>query len=108
MQGGIAMSKGKKSPASSNYVKTIRDGAVAANVFRGTTPDGHCYLYFELSRSWKSQSTNREGYSKKFYERNREALVNVVNQVSEWIESNPLAADGPVAEGTSSTFARAA
>ena len=60
------MSKPKKTQASSNYVTTIREGAIAANIFRGNTPDGHTYLYFELSRSWKAQSGNREGYSKKF------------------------------------------
>ena len=44
------MSKTKKSPATSNYVQTIREGAIGANIFRGTTPDGHTYLYFEISR----------------------------------------------------------
>jgi hypothetical protein len=89
------MSKAKKTQASSNYVKTILDGAVAASIFRGNTPDGHCYLYFEISRAWKSQSSNREGYSKKFYERNQSALVNVVNLASQWIKDHPEAADGP-------------
>ena len=89
------MSKPKKSePASSNYVKTIREGAIAANIFRGNTADGHTYLYFELSRSWKSQSGNREGYSKKFYDRNVEALRRVIAEATVWIEQNPQAADG--------------
>ena len=86
-----------KNQASSNYVHTLRDGAVAANIFRGSTPDGHTYLYFELSRSWKSQSSNREGYSKKFYERNHDALQNVVSLATEWIKKHPEAADGPAA-----------
>ena len=88
----------KKAPATSRYIKTIREGAVAANIFRGNTPDGHCYLYFELSRSWKSQSTNREGYSRKFYDRNQEALVNVVNTASQWISEHPDAADSALHE----------
>ena len=50
------MSKTKKSQPASNYITTIRDGAIAGSIFRGNTPDGHTYLYFELSRAWKAQS----------------------------------------------------
>ena len=92
----------KKSPTDSNYVKTIREGAVAANIFRGHTPDGHAYLYFELSRAWRTLSGNREGYSKKFYERNAEAIQRVVASAAQWITEHPQAADGPVAEGPTS------
>jgi hypothetical protein len=102
------MSKPKKNPASSNYVKTIREGAIAANIFRGNTPDGHTYLYFELSRSWKALSGNREGYSKKFYDRNADALIRVVQEASAWIEQHPEAADGPVAADPSNIQAAAA
>ena len=102
-----ALSKSKKSQASSNYVKTIREGAIAANVFRGNTADGHTYLYFELSRSWKAQSGNREGYSKKFYDRNVEALQRVSANAAAWIQEHPEAADGPVAESASELQAAA-
>ena len=97
------MSKPKKNQAASNYVTTIRDGAIAANVFRGNTADGFTYLYFELSRAWKTQAGNREGYSKKFYDRNAEALKNVIDQAAEWIQAHPEAADGPIKETSSST-----
>ena len=89
------MSKSKTSPAASNSVPTVRDGAIAANIFRGTTPDGFTYLYFELSRSWKAQSTNRQGYSKKFYDRNAEALQHVIEMAAQWIKEHPEAVDGP-------------
>ena len=101
------MSKSKKTQASSNYVKTIRDGAIAANIFRGNTADGHTYLYFELSRSWKAQTGNREGYSKKFYDRNAEALCRVIMQAASWIQQHPEAADGPVADSASELQAAA-
>ena len=91
------MSTVKKNPASSNYVDTIRDGAMAANIFRGNS-NGHTYLYFELSRSWKSESGNRKGYSKKYYARNAKALCDVALKASRWIEEHPEAADGPVDE----------
>ena len=92
------MSKPKKSQPSSNYVMTIREGAIGANIFRGNTADGHTYLYFELSRSWKTQTGTREGYSKKFYDRNAEALQRVIADAAAWIKQNPQAADGPVSE----------
>ena len=93
------MSKVKKNPTSSNYVDTIREGAMAANIFRGNA-NGHTYLYFELSRSWKSESGNREGYSKKYYSRNVKALCDVAVKASRWIDEHPEAADGPVDEST--------
>ena len=99
------MSKTKKSPATSNYVQTIREGAIAANIFRGTTPDGHTYLYFEISRSWKSQASDRQGYSKKFYDRNQVALVNVVNRAAQWIQEHPEAADTSPPESAKSGVA---
>ena len=47
------MPKQSKKQKESNYVTTIRHPehkAIAAGVFRGRTPDGFTYLYFELSR----------------------------------------------------------
>ena len=92
------MTKKKKTASSQNYLHTIREGASAANIFRGATPDGHTYLYYELSRSWKALSSNREGYSKKFYVRNEEDLMKVISRASRWIEQNPQAADGAAYE----------
>ena len=88
------MEESKDNSKHSNaYVTTIREGAIAANIFRGQSPDGHSYLYFALSRSWKSASGNREGYSDRFYDRNEEALSNVVAKACVWIRENPDAAD---------------
>jgi len=102
------MSKPKKNQASSNYVTTVRQGAIAANIFRGNTPDGFTYLFFELSRSWKSQSTNREGYSKKFYDRNADALQSVITMAAQWIQEHPDAADGQVKESPAPRLTQAA
>ncbi len=100
------MAKPKKDSKKTNaYVKTIRDGAIAANIFRGQTPDGHAYLYFSLSRSWKSANGTREGYSDRFYDRNEEAIVGVVAKACDWIRENPSAADDVEANGTSAKSA---
>ncbi|MEQ8849010.1 hypothetical protein [Botrimarina sp.] len=88
-------SSSKNAGKSNNYVTTIREGAIAANIFRGVTPDGHAYLYYSLSRSWKSPTGNREGYSDRFYVRNGDALQKVVTKACQWIEKNPNAADMP-------------
>ena len=101
------MSTPKKPQPSSNYVKTIREGAIAANIFRGNTADGHTYLYFEISRSWKAQSGNREGYSKKFYDRNAEAMQRVIASAADWMKKHPGAADGPVPDAPSKLQAAA-
>ena len=101
------MSKSKKAQPLSNYVKTIRDGAVAANIFRGNTPDGHTYLYFELSRAWKSLTGHRDGYSRKFYDRNSASLQHVIAEASAWIKAHPEAADGELASSQSDLSAAA-
>jgi ABC-type nitrate/sulfonate/bicarbonate transport system substrate-binding protein len=91
-----------KSPRKSNFITAIRsqkNPAVAALISRGTTPDGFSYLYFELSRAWKA-STGNVGYSTKLYERNQDALIEVIAKAAEWIRENPDAADG-FAEKTS-------
>lgn len=66
----------------SKLATTIREGAVAANVFQTQSKDGATYHYFVLSRSWKNNS-GQSGYSSGFYARNAEAVVNVVTQAAE-------------------------
>ena len=95
------MSKKAKEAKESNYVRTFRSTvcpAIAANIFRGTTSDGHTYLYFELSRAWKSGK--REGYSQRFYSRNADGITEVAKAAEEWIENNPQAADGMESQAT--------
>lgn len=91
------MPKQSKKKKVSNYVITLRSElcpAIAANIFRRSTPDGHPYLDFEISRAWKSGS--REGYSTRFYARNRDGIKEVADMAADWIEKNPEAADGPI------------
>lgn len=72
-----------KAPAKeSNYVETIREGAVAANIFRGQSNDGFSYHYFRLSRAWKSTKQNTEGYSDRFFSRNAPAMAQVAAQAA--------------------------
>jgi len=89
-----AMPKQTSKKKETNYVHTIRskvDPAVAANIFRRATQDSHTYLDYELSRAWKTKK--REGYSSRFYTRNCEGLVEVIQRATEWIAQNPQAAD---------------
>jgi len=102
------MAKAAKDSKKANaYIKTIREGAIAANIFRGQTPDGHTYLYFSLSRSWKSANGNREGYSDRFYDRNEEAILRVVAQACDWIRDNPSAADDAERIGATAAASKA-
>jgi len=62
----------KKTP-----VATVREGAIAANIFCSQSSDGYEYHYFLLSRSWQSTPQGREGYSERYFPRNAEALGRV-------------------------------
>jgi hypothetical protein len=64
------MSDTKKKP-NTKPVKTVRHGAVAASIWRRQAPSGFEYFDFSLSRSWKTQSTGREGYSPNFFASNQ-------------------------------------
>ena len=82
------MSDQRPGQASSHYVDTVRDGAVAANIFRGQSGRGRTYLYFELSRAWKSADGQREGYSHKFFRQHAESLSNVIALAAQWIDQH--------------------
>ena len=64
---------------------TIREGAIAANIFVGTSKDGSRYHYFAVSRSWKNAEGN-SGYSSSFYAKNCDALSRVIVAASERCE----------------------
>lgn len=67
-------------------VHVIRQGAIAASIWkRQTTNGGHEYYDYSLSRSWKSVSTERTGYSTNFSDKNEKALVEVIQAASAWI-----------------------
>ena len=76
------------------YVKTFREGAVAANVFKRTAPGGFEYLDFSLSRSWKT-ANGKEGYSQSFFPKNRDAIQAVVDQACDFIEQAGTQTEGP-------------
>ena len=64
--------------ANQQRVTTIREGAVAATIWRRQSSAGLEYLEFSLSRSWKSKNGEKEGYSHNFFEANEKALVQVI------------------------------
>ena len=66
---------------------TIRERAVAASIWSRKSSTGHNYLAFSLSRSWKSKSGDKEGYSQNFFETNEESLVQVVTKACQFIRS---------------------
>jgi hypothetical protein len=80
----------KNAKQTRNYVKTFRDGAVAANVFARRAPGGFEYLDFSLSRAWKT-SNDKEGYSQSFFANNCEALHAVIDQACEFVDQHNAA-----------------
>ena len=66
----------------------VRNGAVAASIWKRQAPSGFEYFDFSISRSWKSTNTGREGYSPNFFASNHEDLQKTIADAAEWIEVN--------------------
>ena len=79
---------------SAEPVVVIRNGAIAASIWRRQSPSGFAYFDFSVSRSWKSLSTDRAGYSKNFFETNEAELIEVIQKASTWITQNRSAEVG--------------
>jgi hypothetical protein len=77
----------RKSVASetSDPVHVVRKGAVAASIWQRQSPSGYAYFDFSLSRSWKSLSSEKTGYSRNFFETNEGELVEVVQRAAAWV-----------------------
>lgn len=86
----------RKPKKPNNFVFLIRsenDPSVAAIICRGSTPDGFPYLFFELSRAWKSGAGNLN-QSSKFAPSNSRGISEVAEKASRWIFENPESAHG--------------
>lgn len=70
----------------SELAHTIRDGAIAANIWRRQSQTG--FPYYEFSRSYKSVSSGKTGYRTNYFSKNKEQLVKVVELASMWIAEN--------------------
>ncbi len=79
--------------AQNNIVHTARCGPVVIDILRGTTMDGHSYLYYQPSRAWQTKNSPRENFSPRFYDRNERDFVEAIKEASKWIRNNPQAAD---------------
>jgi len=77
--------KRSKGTESLDPVHVVREGAVAASVWLRQAPSGYAYYDYSLSRSWKSMTTEKTGYSKNFFDKNEKDLVTVIREASRWI-----------------------
>ncbi len=80
----------KEAQSKQHPIKTIRNGAIAANIWERQTPTGYGYLDFSISRSWKLKDGQREGYSSSFFETNETALVEVITKAAEFIRAHSV------------------
>ena len=97
-----------KQDKSESYVKTFRHGAIAANVFRHESLSGFEYLDFSLSRSWKNNESNREGYSSSFFERNADDLHAAIRDAVAFIRAQMDESGQPESAGDSTQLAEEA
>jgi len=82
--------KKTKSKTTPKPVKTFRQGVLAAHVWKRQSQTGYSFFEFSISRYYKSQNGDKEGYSSNYFARNQSAIVEVVQQASAWIENqNP-------------------
>lgn len=65
----------------------VRYGAIAASIWRRQSPNGFPFFDFSLSRSYRSMSTGKEGYSTNFFDRNRDDLEKAISGATAWIAS---------------------
>lgn len=77
---------------SAEPVHTIREGAVGASIWKRQSLSGYAYYDFSLSRSWKSMSSSKTGYSKNFFARNGDEVKRVVEKACEWITQHEASA----------------
>ena len=83
-------------PKSKGPVKTIRDEAdkaIAANIWEREGQEGAVYFTYTISRSFKSKTSGKEGYSSDFYGRNAKAIGNVAQLAEAWIAQRQFASD---------------
>ena len=65
--------------------QVIRDGGIAAMIWRRESTTGFPYYEFSLSRSWKSVSSGKTGYSQNYFSKNEAQLVKVIELAGKWI-----------------------
>jgi hypothetical protein len=65
--------------------QVIRDGGIAAMIWRRESTTGFPYYEFSISRSWKSVSSGKTGYSQNYFAKNEAQLVKVIGLASNWI-----------------------
>lgn len=96
------MSDTKKKSAT-KPIKTVRNGAVGASIWKRQAPSGFEYFDFSLSRSWKTQTTGREGYSPNFFAGNLDDLQATISEAANWIASQQasLLESSPAGHATS-------
>jgi hypothetical protein len=66
-------------------IKTFRNGAVGGSVWLKQSNTGYWYYDLSLSRSWKSMTSGKEGYSSNFFERNRADLHATIDDCCDYI-----------------------
>ena len=77
--------KDKSDEAKKGPEQVIRDGGIAAMIWRRESTTGFPYYEFSISRSWKSVSSGKTGYSQNYLAKNEAQLVKVIELASKWI-----------------------
>lgn len=79
------MADKKKQNRAPTPVHTIKVGQVSADIYQRQSNTGFPYYDFQLTRTWKSISTNKEVSGSSFFNVHRDQLTDAVTQASSWI-----------------------
>lgn len=83
---------------------TVRRGAIAASIWKRMAPSGFEYYDFSLSRSWKSKTSGKEGYSPNFFSGNESEIMEVVQEAASWIASKQVSVQAGLPAGKDEGF----
>lgn len=79
------MAEKKKSAGAPKPAHTIKVGDVAAEIYLRQSNTGFPYYDFQLTRTWKSMSSQKEVSGSSFFNAHRKDLTKAVEQASTWI-----------------------
>jgi len=90
------MAEKKRTTAAPKAAHTIKVGDVAAEIYLRQSNTGFPYYDFQLTRKWKSMSSQKQVSGSSFFNVHQEDLTKAVAQASNWISQKMTATPGAI------------
>lgn len=92
------MAQKKRTTAKQQPVHTVTSGEVAVDIFLRQGNSGHRYLCMSPRKVWTIQATGKECSGTVFFEADRAALQNGIDQAYEWMRDENAKLSGQTTE----------